>query len=483
MAIASIILDPLTPSTLYVLGGSVAFALYKSTDAGETWTVIDSGPFYFSMLVIDPMSPSTLYAIRFGAGLSKSTDGGASWTATGFTQNSGSLTIDPRDSNILYVGTYKSLDGGWSWKALHAGFPTGRLVIDPGNSSTFYVMTDRGVLSRSTDAGARWTEINTGRRGLDIRQLVGSPVDPATIYAGGADGLFKSIDSGGNWRKQDLPFSAAAAAFNEPTGVRSLLINHKDPNILYVVTSRSGDCFFDENVLFKSTDGGAAWNNSISPKSSGCTYVGLMGMDPVDPNTLYFGGDWESYYALLKTTDGGENWNDTGLYQAGVDVLNVLAINPGSPATLYAGTKKGVFRSGDCGGKWNLSGLATTNVNVLAINPLQPEVLYASTTFGRGLFKSTDSGATWSPINKGLARVRETRASVNALILDPGQTGTLYLGTSGHGVFKSSDAGATWDPFNDGLTNLDVRVLMLTRGVSATVYAGTPGGVFKLAED
>src|SRR5262249_26464013 len=157
------------------------------------------------------------------------------------------------------------------------------------------------------------------------------------------------------------------------------------------------------------------------------------------------------------------------------------------PATLYAGTYGGVFKSTDGGATWTVTGLAKTNVNVLAIDPLHPSVLYAGTTGAypespgfRGLFKSTDSGTSWSPINDGLSDVLDLRVPVNALVLDPSHANVLYAATSGNGVFKSSDGGATWAPFNDELTNLDVRVLAVARG---TVFAGTPGGVFKTGTD
>jgi photosystem II stability/assembly factor-like uncharacterized protein len=94
------------------------------------------------------------------------------------------------------------------------------------------------------------------------------------------------------------------------------------------------------------------------------------------------------------------------------------------------------------------------------------------------MFKSTDSGATWTPINEGLGEVVATRAPMNALVLDP-DSGTLYLATSGYGVFKSSDGGATWTPWNEALAHLDVRLLALVRGGSA-LYASTPAGVFKM---
>ena len=109
------------------------------------------------------------------------------------------------------------------------------------------------------------------------------------------------------------------------------------------------------------------------------------------------------------------------------------------------------------------------------------------------MYKSTDSGATWSPINQGLDEIVAAQAPVNPLALDPDRPNILYLATSGYGVFKSSDGGTTWAAFNDGLTNLDVRSLALVGpGMEAhrdrrlgalsphTLYAGTPGGVFKI---
>ena len=99
------------------------------------------------------------------------------------------------------------------------------------------------------------------------------------------------------------------------------------------------------------------------------------------------------------------------------------------------------------------------------------------------LFESRDSGATWSPINDGLGDLLDNHASFNALVLDPDHTDVLYVATSGYGVFRSSDGGATWAPFNDGLTYLDVRLLTVARGTFTSIYAGTPGGVFKIVDD
>jgi photosystem II stability/assembly factor-like uncharacterized protein len=512
--VAALVVDPLTPSSLYaaVGGGSAGNQLFKSLDGGQSWNVINSGPFYGSLLVIDPSTPSTLYAIRFGTGLSKSTDGGASWTATGFKDAVIALAVDPGNSNTLYLSTigplstrqaiFKSTDGAQSWSAVDEIIPlAGSFVFSP-DSSTIYAATQSGGVFKSTDAGTNWGETNTGLRILNIQMLVGDPVNTATIYAGGAEGLFKSVDGGGSWKKQaafllfccalppGLPPPALLAPFPPvaPASVHSLLIDFTNPSNLYLGTVRTNGCSFADILMYKSTDGGATWSNSINRDNSGCnTNLSVMVMDPTNTNTIYLGdGDDYDGYGLLKSTDGGAHWNATGL---SANAESALVIDPITPANLYAGTDTGVLRSIDAGATWSPTGLANANVSLLAIDATHPNALYAGVTGlypdtpgFKGLFKSTDSGASWSPINTGLDDVINTHAAVNALILDPVHTNVLYLGISGYGVFKSSDGGVTWNPFNDGLTFLDVRVLAIVRGVSPTVYGGTPGGVFKILD-
>jgi len=481
----------LTPSTLYVVANGLGSPLYKSTDGGGTWNVVNLGPLW-RFLTIDPGPPSTLYAIFGSDGLSKSTDGGATWTATGFSQDVWGLAIDPRNSNTLYASTsapvgtppamYKSTDGGKNWNTLDTNLPFAvSLVLNPANPSVIYAATLKGGVFKSTDAGTNWSESNTGLRALGIQVLVGDPADFATVYAGGDEGLFKSIDGGASWSQRAAfqitccapppglppglppPISAIPPfASVAPASVHDLLIDSTNPNVLYAATHRTDGCFFADILLFKSMDDGATWSDGITPKDSGCVADGLMAMDPTDPNTLYlrWGDDYDGF-GIRKSTDGGASWTYAGL---GADALSVLVIDPTSPTTLYSGTNSGVSKSTDGGAKWSVTGLAKANVSLLAIDPGQPNVLYAGTTgsypeapgFG-GLLKSTDSGASWSPINDGLGDLLSTRVAVNALVLDPGHTDVLYVGTSGYGVFKSSDGGSTWAPFNDGLTHLDAR--------------------------
>jgi photosystem II stability/assembly factor-like uncharacterized protein len=503
--VSSIVVDPVTSSTLYVIRGGFGSALYKSTDGAETWTAVNPGP-VFRLLAI---SPSALYAVAGRDGFSKSTDGGATWTAAGLPMKDvAALAIDPKNSNTLYASTsapvgtppsmYKSTDGGQNWIELKANIPLAlSLVLNPANPSIIYAGNYQSGVFKSTDAGASWSGPNTGPRVPGIRVLIGDPRDRGTIYAGGDGGLFKSID-GGNWSRQaafqvaagmpppGLPLPATPIPLAAPASVQTLLIDFTNPGVFYAGTHRTDGCFFSDSLLFKSTDGGATWSDSLTPKEgfgSGCLADGLMAMDPADPNTIYLRwGFFLDGFGLRKSTDGGASWDYTGL---SADGLYALVIDPTNSTTLYAGTNSGVSMSTDGGATWKIAGLTKMNVTLLAIDPVQPNVLYAATRgvypdTSRSLFKSTDSGANWSPINNGLGDVLDTHTPVNVLIIDPNHTNVLYVGTSGYGVFRSPDGGATWVPFNDGLTDLDAGVLTISGGA---VYAGTPSGVFRIVED
>ena len=125
-----------------------------------------------------------------------------------------------------------------------------------------------------------------------------------------------------------------------------------------------------------------------------------------------------------------------------------LAIDPHTPYILYAGTDSGgVFRSWDSGTTWTAvsTGLTNAHVRSLAINPLAPSTLYAGTT--GGVFRSTNNGSTWTPVNTGLSN-----SQVSSLAINPLTPSTLYAGTTG-GVFRSTNGGSTWTTASAGLTD------------------------------
>ncbi|GAB7026931.1 choice-of-anchor D domain-containing protein [Geotalea toluenoxydans] len=161
----------------------------------------------------------------------------------------------------------------------------------------------------------------------------------------------------------------------------------------------------------------------------------------------------------------------TGLGPWGGDVECLLAV---SPSILYAGTQNGgVFKSSDGGAHWVAvnNGLGNPTVFALAVDPAAPANLYAA-TYGNGIYKSLDAGSSWS-------RLAASPASVYSLAVDPADSSTLYAGTDGGGVYKSTDGGATWNAANAGIPTAQVNALVVDPRLTTTVYAATANGIFR----
>ncbi len=154
-------------------------------------------------------------------------------------------------------------------------------------------------------------------------------------------------------------------------------------------------------------------------------------------------------------------------------LMTVLVIDPGNPSTLYAGTQSGgVFKSTNGGVSWNPVniGLTDNTIYALAIEPafgpfvgLYNSTIYAGTAVD-GVFKSTNGGATWNPANTGL-----TDGTIYSLLVDPINPHTLYAGTQFGGVFKSTNGGESWSASNAPFTN----VHGLAIATPFTLYAAT----------
>jgi photosystem II stability/assembly factor-like uncharacterized protein len=212
-----------------------------------------------------------------------------------------------------------------------------------------------------------------------------------------------------------------------------------------------------------------------------------LAIDPSSPATVYAGT--ADGRGIFKSSNGGQSWSliNTGLadppYPVAPTVLD-LAIDPSAPATLYAGTfGRGVFKSTNGGESWSPinTGLISPFVRGLAIDSSNPATLYAGTVGsplappgGSGIFKSINGGGSWTAVNTGL-----TNTDVSTLAIDPTNAATIYA-ASGAGVFKSTNGGGSWSPINSGLTATSVDALVIDPSAPATLYAGTfGGGVFK----
>jgi photosystem II stability/assembly factor-like uncharacterized protein len=158
-------------------------------------------------LAIDPQG--TVYAGGFAGrsygdargigGISKSTDGGATWTDTQVGSPSwiSTLALSPQDPGTIYAGTwdgliFKSSDGGASWSAITSGLPARSgahvFVVDPQNPRTIYAGTSGSGVFKSPDGGETWSAVNSGLTTLAVNTLALDPHNSSTVYAGTADG-------------------------------------------------------------------------------------------------------------------------------------------------------------------------------------------------------------------------------------------------------------------------------------------------------
>jgi photosystem II stability/assembly factor-like uncharacterized protein len=213
-------------------------------------------------------------------------------------------------------------------------------------------------------------------------------------------------------------------------------------------------------------------------------YASALVIDPQSPSIVYSVVDhFNAPGALVfKSMDAGGSWSSAGLGLPETSI--VLAIDPQTPTTLYAGTGKGVFKSTDSAASWTPvnSGLPPfpnepyTVVGSVAIDAKTPATVYVivANLLGRKVFKSVNGGDTWIDASSGLP----TGTYLRSVTIDPAYPSTLFTAT-GSGVFKSVDGGLSWTPVNSGMYATRVWDLAIDPQNSSTLYAATSNALVK----
>jgi photosystem II stability/assembly factor-like uncharacterized protein len=501
--VSELVVDPQTPTTLYV--AVYNRGLYKSTDGGASWSHssagLPSGVLFQEpsatpgSIVIDPQTPSTLYLIMPWEGVFKSVDAGATWQtannglptrpATDPADEDGQIVeaswviLDPQTPTTLYASTsrglYKSVDGAASWQPVaQEGLPIGSdgylyitwLTFDPAAPQTWLAtMTDpnegRTLLYRSTDGGASWTQVTipTVISSGAIMTSDGQTPQTLYVYTRGSGLVFRSSDNGDTWK-----YAPFGAPFGAP--IDTLTVDPHDPAKLYATSWGTG--------FFRTQDSGQSWMgvNSI-PATTGIRGIGV---DPQAPGRLYA----TTYSGLFASEDGGDSWQPLGAGLPANAVVQLL-VDPQTPTNLYAQGTLGVLRSEDRGQTWIIAnaGLPTDycsqipqipTVHSIALDMQTPTSLYVTVdycqddhTHNAAVFKTTDGAWTWAEASKGLP---PTYYSYNAqLLVDPQSPATLYL----WGDYDFVDA-QFYRSVNGGRSWAAVKVRDLPTGVSGFSY-------------
>jgi photosystem II stability/assembly factor-like uncharacterized protein len=190
-----------------------------------------------------------------------------------------------------------------------------------------------------------------------------------------------------------------------------------------------------------------------------------LALQPGDPDVLYAG----SVIGVFKTVDRGAHWMPVG--EPFGPVFD-LAVDPVRPSTVYAATYGTVRRSPDGGATWISTSDVTGNTTALAI--ADDGTVYVAAE-GSGVFVSLDGGATWQPRSHGLPE----HLFPTALAIDPSRPETLYLGLQFGGVYKTENGGVLWSKVGAAPLGLTlISDLEVAPSDGRIVYAATTGGVF-----
>ena len=195
---------------------------------------------------------------------------------------------------------------------------------------------------------------------------------------------------------------------------------------------------------------------------------------------------------LCPSMAAGQSASSRGFGPFGGNVYS-LAADPGAPGTLYAGTARGVFRSSDGGASWVFSsaGIPPTRVQTVIVDPKTPSTLFAGTrtppgVASVGIFKSTDSGETWSEANVGLFDpvTGFGPVDVDALAVSPADSKVLVAGTDFSELYRSGDGGATWQAvtFGGATAGLQTTSIVFDPKTPGNVYAASTLGFLKSAD-
>jgi parallel beta-helix repeat protein len=439
-----LVIDPVLSYSTY-LGGSgndQAFSIAVDSEGSAYVTGVSTSPAF-------PTTPGALKTQDFdGAFVTK---------------------LDPTGSTLIY-STYLSGSGGSSGTSIAVDAAGNAYITGQTTTSDFpFVNGVKGTSSfyKTTDGASNWSNNNTGLLfnnttfPTEVLELAVAPTAPNTIYAGNQHGPYRSTDGGATWTKTPI------------TGLPSFLLTNSiavDPTnaaVVYIGLQSDG--------VFKSIDGGDNWSKVNVPLND--AVVASVVFDPVTKSTMYVG----SSKGVFKSTDSGSTWapiNNFGT--ANAPNVRTIAIDPVTPTTIYAGTfgDGGLYKSTNGGSNWTLmnSGMSGGDfavVNAIVFDPSNPATIYVGHGFsgvGDGIDKSTNGGASWTPINNGVPQ-----GEISAMVADRTNPSVLYAATTSNGIIKTTNGGASWTKANAGLWQSEVRTLVAHPSNPAILFAGTFG--------
>ena len=542
--------DPIHDQTFYF--GSTGGGVWKTTNGGLLWENVSDGHFKrasVGALAVAPSDPNVIYAgmgeatirgnVSHGDGVYRSTDAGKTWTHLGLeaTRNIGAVRVHPHNPDLVYVaafghahghnperGVYRSADGGKTWEhILKRSDKAGAidLALDPNNPRILYASfweAHRGPyelvsggegsgLFKSTDGGDTWTEISRNK-GLPEKSLLGkigiavsaAKADRVWAIIEAEDGaVFRSDDGGSTWERlcEDRNLRQRAWYYMH------IYADPQDPETVWVLNVEA----------WKSIDGGKTFSTVSVPHGDNHD----LWIDPHDPRRMIEGNDGGATISF----DGGRTWSSiynqptaefyhvttdtrypyrvygcqqdnssmcvasrsmlaaitsTDCYEIGGGEAGYVAVRPDNPDIVFSGNYQGYITRFDTRTRhvrnimvWPeiLSGHGAADAKYrfqwtypIVLSPHDPNVLYACSNH---VHRSTDEGVSWETISPDLTRAdpatlgpsggpitkdntgAEYYATIFAFAESPVERGLFWAGSDDGLIHISRDGGTSWD--------------------------------------
>jgi photosystem II stability/assembly factor-like uncharacterized protein len=506
-SIGDIAVAPSDPDVVYVATGeglrrpdlSVGDGVYRSADAGRTWTHLGLRDGQaIPAIRVDPRDPNRVFAAVLGhpygpnpeRGIFRSEDGGKTWKKVLYKdENTGGcdVEIDPSNPEVIYAclwesrlapwedgneyggtggGLFKSTDGGDTWRPLTKGLP-GDLVqvnvaIAPSRPSRLYAsvstteptayQTARGTgLFRSDDGGESWERATADPRpamkigGGDLAVPVVDPTNPDVVYSCSIVAV-RSADGGRSWESWR----------GAPGGddYQNMWINPNDPRIIVLAS--------DQGVVV-TENGGRTWSSWYNQPTAQL-YHAIA--DSSFPYRVCSGQQESGSVCISSRGDYGEitfaDWRPVGIIEYGY-----AAPDPLDPNVVYGAGRNEVSRfHRDTTQVQNVTPIPvregtyrTERTEPIAFSPVDPHRLYYAANM---LFRTTDGGQTWTTISPDLTRpepgvppsvgamaaqdprAAKQRGAIYSLAPSFRTVGTLWAGTDDGFVWITRDEGGTW---------------------------------------
>jgi photosystem II stability/assembly factor-like uncharacterized protein len=489
------------PAVFYF--GACAGGIWKTIDAGIYWRCVSDGflgSAAIGAIAVARSDRNVIYAgtgeteirldVSYGDGIYKTTDAGRTWSHAGLgaTKHIGRICIHPSNPDIVYVaalgdafganeerGVFRSLDGGKTWaKALHRGADAGAvdLSMDPNNPRilfaafwearrSFWNLSSGGPgsgLFRSTDGGDSWEDISRapglpdgllGKLGVSV-----SPARAGRVWAlieavGDKTGLYRTDDYGARWIK----VSSNRDLMHRPWYYTHVFADTHDADTVYVANLQ----------LWKSTDGGSGFTEIMTPHGDNHD----LWIDPVNPTRMIEGNDGGACVSF----NGGMTWSS--IYNQPTAQIYRIDIDNRYPYRVYgtqqdntsisvpSATQWGAITLGDC------SYPGTGESGFIAVHPEDPNIVYCgaigSSPGGSGALQRYDDRTgqmqlvnVWPEESTGIAPcdMKYRFAWTYPIVFSPHDSDVIYAG--GNHVFRTRNEGMSWEEISPDLSLNDV---------------------------